>query len=299
MFVELETRQNDGLTVQAVAGDVLVAALEAVEQPVWVVDASGLIRFANGAAVAALGYSDAGQLVGRDSHETIHHHPDGRPFPTAECRMLRPRTTGETVTSELDWFFRRDGSMFRVSYVSAPLEMTDGRGAVVAFTDIEARSRAEQALRDREARLADEQAALRRVGTLVARGATRDEVFAAIARECSGLLGSGSTGMVRFEDGSTQCVVASSGMFKDAFPQGARSPLGRENVASRVFLTGRAARIEDYVVATGPIGEAGRSIGVRSAVGTPIEVEGRLWGAMITGTAEDEPLRPDTEIRLG
>jgi hypothetical protein len=47
--------------------------------------------------------------------------------------MLRPRTTGETVVSDLDWFFRRDGSMFPVSYVSVPLAMPEGRGAVVAF----------------------------------------------------------------------------------------------------------------------------------------------------------------------
>jgi PAS domain S-box-containing protein len=294
--------ENDG---QPVAPDVLVAALDAVEQPVWVVDASGLIRFANPAAVAALGYADGEQLLGRDSHETIHHHhPDGRPFPAAECRMLRPRTTGETVTSDLDWFFRCDGSMFRVSYVSAPLEMTDGRGAVVAFTDIDARSRAEQALRDREARLADEQAALRRVGTLAARGASRDEVFTAIARECAALFGTAVAGtvdiaMVRFEGDSTQFVVASSGKFKEAFPHGSRKPLGGENVASRVFRTGRAVRIDEYAIATGPIGEAARSLGLRSAVGTPIEVEGRLWGAMITGTAEDEPLPPDTEARLG
>jgi GAF domain-containing protein len=208
------------------------------------------------------------------------------------------------VTSDLDWFFRRDGSMFRVSYVSAPLEMTDGRGAVVAFTDIEARSRAEQALRDREARLADEQAALRRVGTLVARGASRNEVFTAIAQECAGLFGTADAGtvdieMVRYEDDSTQFVVASSGKFKEALPHGSRKPLGGENVASRVFRTGRAVRIDDYAIATGPIGEAARSIGLRSAVGTPIEVEGRLWGAMITRTAEDEPLPPDTEARLG
>jgi PAS domain S-box-containing protein len=295
-------KENGG---QVIAPDVLIAALEAVEQPVWVVDASGLIRFANRAAVVALGYSDAGQLLGRNSHETIHHHhPDGRPFAAAECPMLRPRTTGETVASDLDWFFRRDGSMFRVSYVSAPLEMTEGRGAVVAFTDIDARSRAEQALRDREARLGDEQAALRRVGTLVARGASRDEVFTAIARECAGLFGTADagtvdTGMVRYEDDSSQFVVASSGKFKEAFSHGSRKPLGGENIASRVFRTGRAVRIDDYAIATGPIGEAARSIGLRSAVGTPIEVEGRLWGAMITGTAEDEPLPPDTEARLG
>src|SRR3954452_17877163 len=180
-------KENGG---QVIAPDVLIAALEAVEQPVWVVDASGLIRFANRAAVVALGYSDAGQLLGRNSHETIHHHhPDGRPFAAAECRMLRPRTTGETVTSDLDWFFRRDGSMFRVSYVSAPLEMTDGRGAVVAFTDIEERWRSERAVRDSAARLGDEQAALRRVTTLVASGIEPAEIFAAVSREVGRMFG--------------------------------------------------------------------------------------------------------------
>src|SRR3954467_10216568 len=93
-------KENGG---QVIAPDVLIAALEAVEQPVWVVDSSGVIRFANRAAAAALRYSDAEGVRGPPSHETIHHHhPDGRPFPASECPMLRPRTTGETVTSELD-----------------------------------------------------------------------------------------------------------------------------------------------------------------------------------------------------
>ena len=68
--------------------------------------------------------------------------------------MLLPRTTGETVASDLDWFFRRDGSMFPVSYVSAPIEMPGGRGAVVAFSDIEERFRSEELLRERVATLA-------------------------------------------------------------------------------------------------------------------------------------------------
>jgi PAS domain S-box-containing protein len=102
--------------------------------------------------VAALGYDDVGELLGRGSHETIHfRHPDGRPYPAAECPMLRPRTTGETIHSSDDWFVRRDGSMFPVEYWSAPIEMPAGRGAVVAFTDIEERRRTEQALRERDA----------------------------------------------------------------------------------------------------------------------------------------------------
>ena len=104
--------------------------LSTAPQPIWVVDGDGVIRFANPAAIEALGYDSADELVGRHSHETIHHsHADGTPYPAAECPMLLPRLTGETVSRDLDWFFRRDGSMFPVSYVSAPIEMREGRGA--------------------------------------------------------------------------------------------------------------------------------------------------------------------------
>jgi PAS domain S-box-containing protein len=164
--------------------------LEAAGQPMWVVDRDGLIRFANPAALAALGYDSADELFGRHSHETIHYqHPDGTPYPAAECPMLLPQSTGEVVKSELDWFFRRDGSMFPVSYVSVPLEMPDGRGAVVAFTDIEDRLRAEQVLHERDALLASREGSLRRIATLVAGGAASTEVFAAIAREVAQVLG--------------------------------------------------------------------------------------------------------------
>ena len=158
--------------LSASAEDFLAAVLETAAQPIWVVDPDGVIRFANPAAIAALGYDGADELFGRDSHETIHYrHPDGTPYPAAECPMLLPRATGETVRSDLDWFFRRDGSMFPVSYVSVPIEMPEGRGAVVAFTDIEDRLRAERVLREHDAILAARQASLRRIATLVAGGA--------------------------------------------------------------------------------------------------------------------------------
>jgi PAS domain S-box-containing protein len=148
------------------------------------VDPDGVIRFARPATIAALGYDSAGELLGRRGHETTHYrHPDETPYPAAECPMLLPRTTGESVTSDLDWFFRRDGSMFPVSYASVPIEMPEGRGAVVAFTDIEDRVRAEQALREREAMFGAREDSLRRIAALVAGGAASTDVFAAIARE--------------------------------------------------------------------------------------------------------------------
>jgi PAS domain S-box-containing protein len=159
----------------------LASILDGVAQPVWVVDHEGAILFANPAAVAALGYDDVSELRGRPSHQTIHYkHPDGSHFPVEECPMLLPRTTGETIHREEDWFVRRDGSMFPVAYWSAPLDTPSGRGAVVAFTDVEERLAKEQAERERDiarARAAEARAAQRRIieqGHAARRKVTRD-----------------------------------------------------------------------------------------------------------------------------
>jgi PAS domain S-box-containing protein len=159
----------------------LKAILDCVAQPVWVVDHDGLIRFANPASLAALGYDDLSELQGRPSHETIHYkHPDGSHYPAEQCPLLRPRATGETVHAEEDWFFRRDGTMFPVSYWSAPIDTPNGRGAVLAFTNTEEQRRAERAERERDiaqARASDARAAQRRIveaGDLARRRVTRD-----------------------------------------------------------------------------------------------------------------------------
>ena len=116
------------------------------------VDQDGLIRFANPSAVAALGYADVSELLGKPSHQTIHYkRPDGSPFPADECPMLLPRTTGKTIHRADDWFVRRDGSMFPVEYWSAPIDAPGGRGAVVAFTDLGERRQSEDVLRERDA----------------------------------------------------------------------------------------------------------------------------------------------------
>jgi PAS domain S-box-containing protein len=194
------------------AEDFLAAVLQTTAQPIWVVDADGLIRYANASAIATLGYERADELLGRPSHETIHHtHADGTPYPAAECPMLLPRTTGETVTRDVDWFFRRDGSMFPVSYVSVPLDVGEGRGAVVAFTDIAHRL---------DVVLDSEQAALRRVAALVAGGADSGEVFAAVAREVAEVLALALVVVGRYEDDGTATVIASWSERPHAFQTG-------------------------------------------------------------------------------
>jgi PAS domain S-box-containing protein len=188
-----------------------------------VLETADVIRFANPAAIAALGYDQAEELFGRHSHETIHYrHPDGTPYPAAECRMLLPLATGETVGSDLDWFFRRDGSMFPVSYVAAPIEMPEGRGAVVAFADIEERLRAEEVLREHDALLAAREASLRRIATLVAGGAASAEVFAAIAGELGHVIGLPLVAVWRYEADGTATVIGAWGEQPHPFLAGAR-----------------------------------------------------------------------------
>jgi len=131
------------------------AILECVAQPVWVVDHDGLVVFVNPAGLAALGYDDLSELRGRFGHDAIHYkHRDGSPYPAEDCPMTKVRGTGESIHMEEDWFVRRDGSMFPVSYTGTPLDLPAGPGVVVAFKDIEEQRAAEQALREREAILA-------------------------------------------------------------------------------------------------------------------------------------------------
>jgi GAF domain-containing protein len=129
-------------------------------------------------------------------------------------------------------------------------------------------------------RPADEQAALRRVATLVARGTAPEEVFAAVTEEAGRLLGTELAFLSRYNPDGTRTVVASRSTAGAAFAVGTRVMLGGRNVPTVVVQTGRAARIDDYAGASGPVAEASLEFGVRAAVGVPVNVEGRLWGVM-------------------
>ncbi len=125
-------------------GELLGALMASMVDAVYAVDDVGVVLFANPAAVNILGYDSESELLGRPSHATIHYlHPDGRPFPEADCPLLRPRQTGEAVRVDQDWFIRCDGSFVPVAYSSAPVTFERRRGAVVVFRDTSERDRAE------------------------------------------------------------------------------------------------------------------------------------------------------------
>jgi signal transduction histidine kinase/putative methionine-R-sulfoxide reductase with GAF domain len=147
--------------------------------------------------------------------------------------------------------------------------------------------------------LADEQAALRRVATLVARQPSPAEVFAAVTEEAGKLLALDNAHLIVYERDQTATVLASWNLRGAPMPIGTRVPLEGDNIIGRVLRTQQSARIDDYSSATGLVAENVRSIGVRAAVGVPVLVGGRVWGVMAVGSSRPEPLPAGTEMRIG
>jgi signal transduction histidine kinase len=146
--------------------------------------------------------------------------------------------------------------------------------------------------------LADEQAALRHVATLVAHGVAPAEVFAAVAEEIGRIMHLDIAAINRFESHGTMTVVANCNDRPTGWPVNSTWPIDRDSVAGQVFRTHRPARMDDLRQAPGGTGEAGRRYGIRSAVGAPIIVDDRLWGVAIGGSTEPDALPADTERRI-
>jgi signal transduction histidine kinase len=169
---------------------------------------------------------------------------------------------------------------------------------LASFTELLATAIANAEGRAGLARLAEEQAALRRVATLVARGTRPEEVFAAVVEEVGQLLPVEYAGMSRYESDGTVTAIADWGRAGEIIPTGSRRRVGGKNLGTIVAQTGRSVRIDGNADSSGPLGLAARKIGIRSAVGTPIIVEGRLWGMIAAGSSGEQPLPADTEARL-
>jgi signal transduction histidine kinase len=191
------------------------------------------------------------------------------------------------------------GVISAASSLAQPLP-PDTEGRLASFTELVAAAIANTESRAGLARLAEEQAALRRVATLVARGAPPEKVFAAVAEEVGLLLPVDSAALCRYEPDAALTFVAQWGNAADRFPVGSQWMLGGHNLGTLVRRTGRPARIDSYAESSsGTIGAGVRGAGLRSAVGTPIIVDGRLWGLIPVASQREQPLPPDTEARLG
>ena len=149
---------------------------------------------------------------------------------------------------------------------------------LAGFTELVATAIANAQARVELRGFAEEQAALRRVATLVARGTPPEEVFAAVTAEAGRVLGVGFTTMSRYHpDGAVTVVGAWSGTgIPVIFPAGTRLSAGGSNLHTQVFQTGQPARLDTIAGDLGPALAPALAAGIRTAVGVPISVEGRL-----------------------
>jgi PAS domain S-box-containing protein len=282
-FVPVETDEATGTVARL--GAYLAAALDCV----IFADGAGRIVEFNPAAERTFGYTRK-EVLGRTLAELIvppslrdqHELAFTRFVETGEARLFgrRLELTG----------MRADGSEFPVELVLSRVE-SEQLLVCGALRDLSDVKRAENDLR----KLVAEHAALQRVATLVAEGAQPEDVFAAVTKEVAQLLDVPMVEMVRYDSGRTMTSVADWGPVP--YPPGTRFQLSTPSVTAFVLETGRPARIDDYWALPGRLAEISRELGIRSAVGVPILVDGQVWGAILPAST-DLALPPDTETRL-
>jgi signal transduction histidine kinase len=141
---------------------------------------------------------------------------------------------------------------------------------------------------------------LRRVATLVARGTKPSDVYPAEVGELSRGLGVDNVVLLRYESDDALVLLATRDEKELArLSIGERLSLDGESVAAMIRDTGAPTRLDTYGDATGATADRVRALGLHSAVGAPIVVDSRIWGALVIGSSQPEPLAPHVEARIG
>jgi PAS domain S-box-containing protein len=250
-----------------------------------VADFDGRFTRVNPAAEEILGYTEE-ELLARPYIDLVH--PADRQSTAAEADAV---ARGKATLSFENRYVRKDGSVRVLDWTTTP-DVEAGLMYGVA-RDVTERRNAEAEVK----RLADEQAALRRVATMVARGRPADEVFAKVAEEVALLLGLEVAAVRQFEPDGWSTIVGRWGDAGDAYRVGARMKQEDDSITTVVYRTGRSARFDDYEQA-GSIPAEALKLGVRAAVASPIVVNGRLWGVIAAGTSRANPMPADAESRI-
>lgn len=252
------------------------------------IDDRGCVTFFNRSAERTFGYRSS-EAVGRELADVIvpPAHRDAHRLGLA--RFLR---TGESVIlgRRIELVaMRSDGTEFPVELAVTRLAAPAGPGFIGFVRDITERVKAEkdlQAARLRAESIASEQAALRRVATLVARQTTPAELFAAVAREVADVLGVRSISVIRFDPDGTVTPVGVWGE-ETQFLLGVSWPLAETPAAGVIWRTGGPVSV-DLAASDTKLAEVLLGKGFRFATGVPIVVEGHRWGAMVAHERDRE-----------
>ncbi|HZC28766.1 MAG TPA: GAF domain-containing sensor histidine kinase, partial [Gaiellaceae bacterium] len=183
--------------------------------------------------------------------------------------------------------------------------LPDAEERLARFTELVATSVSNATMREelaaseaRARKLAEEQASLRRVATLVAEGPAPTEVFDAVIAEVGQLLGGAQIGLARYENEHEISVLAIRGQSPEVLRAGVRLPLDGDSVNARILRTGRSARLNFAAEGSGSVAEVLRRDNVNATVGAPIVVDGALWGMIGASWRGDDQPPADAEQRL-
>jgi signal transduction histidine kinase len=168
----------------------------------------------------------------------------------------------------------------------------DTERRVTGFAELVSTALANATARAEVRRLADEQATIRRIATLVAQQAPLGDLCQAVTDELAALLGAEDVRVSRFDGLGNLVVVGGWGSLDGLYPAGYAAPVYPDTAAGQVYRDGTMVRLGSYTGAESENARSARDAGIRSTIGYPIFAGGRLWGALIAASTQPGSL-PD------
>ena len=145
----------------------------------------------------------------------------------------------------------------------------------------------------------EEQQALRRVATAVAREHDASDVFDLVTREVARHLDADAAMLARYDGPGLATVLSDWARPGQAvFPTGEQIAIGGPTALAQIQATHAPVRVDTYEDMPGDYPASLRELGVRASVAAPVVVDGQLWGA-VAAASVGAPFTSDTEARLG
>jgi PAS domain S-box-containing protein len=240
----------------------------------------GYYKRVNPAFEHTLGY-EAAELLSRPFLEFVH--PDDR---ERTAKTIGAMSTGRHISHFENRYIRADGA---VRWLQWNTRSMPEKGLMYAA----ARDVTENRM------LTNEQAALRRVATLVAQGHDAGELFDAVAVEVGQLLSADATRLLRYREDGLASVVGSYGASDAEIGVGSHLSVDRGEPWGRVAQS-RSPERADRLRGDGSdtLAKSLVAVGITGAVAAPIVVSGRPWGAIVAAWKHPDMAGGDTEVRM-
>jgi PAS domain S-box-containing protein len=239
----------------------------------------GYFKRVNPAFRRTLGY-DAAELLSRPLLEFVH--PDDR---ERTAKTIGAMSEGPQIAEFENRYIRADGA---VRWLQWSTRTMPEKGLMYAA----ARDVTENRM------LTHEQAALRRVATLIAEGCDAGELFDAVAVEVGHLLSADATRLLRYQEDGSASVVGSYGASDAEIGVGSRLSLDRGQLWGRVAESGNPERADHLSDGSDALAKSLLAVGIAAAVAAPIVVSGRPWGVIVAAWKHVDMARADTERRM-